>query len=342
MVDELFIEILNICKEIDSRARDIYREFAELVESESLKDFWLGMSADEAQHITYWQELADMARSGDLPPVFDNPRQVLEQMNVSRAKVDVLRKTIDASLSPTRALSIAFELEFFMLNPAFEVLLHTLKTISNTEEPEKSYGEHINKFTVMLHEYRDEAPELDIFAGILLQLWNDNRLLILQGNTDKLTGAYNRRGFLKMSMPLLYLAQRNKNNIIIMMGDIDDFKAVNDNHGHQKGDEVLCRIVAIMQDNVRASDVVGRYGGEEFIILLTRIEGEAVQKIADKIRSEIETKTKSDIPVTISIGLAGGIPGHKAEDDLEAYIAEADKCMYQAKQEGKNRVVINV
>lgn len=158
---------------------------------------------------------------------------------------------------------------------------------------------------------------------------------------DTLTGLYNRR-FLEGNInPILSGIQRRDSNLAILMCDMDYFKKVNDEYGHESGDSVLKGLAHIMQNSVRSSDLVIRYGGEEFLILLVDChpEGFAVQ-VAEKIRTKVESHQfrieGGNIRKTVSIGISE-FPG-----DTTAFweaVKFADVALYKAKEEGRNRTV---
>ena len=124
------------------------------------------------------------------------------------------------------------------------------------------------------------------------------------------------------------------------MLDIDNFKQVNDTRGHPSGDEILKIIARSMRNSVRASDIVGRYGGEEFIILFSSIDKRSAFQLAEKIRKNVEYDTRSIVPVTVSIGIATGELENQIEESMISLIKSADDALYEAKNLGKNRVVI--
>jgi diguanylate cyclase (GGDEF)-like protein len=130
--------------------------------------------------------------------------------------------------------------------------------------------------------------------------------------------------------------------------DVDHFKAVNDQHGHQLGDQVLRKIAGLIREQLRASDVLGRYGGEEFSALLVNASSDSAMEIAERIRAVIEKQSFSisenqSMSVTISIGVAtlpmecAEIESEKLSEDL---VERADQAVYQAKHNGRNLVVL--
>jgi len=154
--------------------------------------------------------------------------------------------------------------------------------------------------------------------------------------TDRLTGAWNRRRFEEAAAAEMALVRRRKGPVSLMMLDLDFFKHVNDTHGHMVGDAVLVEVVRLAREQLRASDSVVRWGGEEFIVLspATRLEG--AMNLAEKIRDAIATKRFPEAgQVTVSIGVAEYALG----EELDTWIRRADEALYQAKSGGRNTVV---
>lgn len=154
--------------------------------------------------------------------------------------------------------------------------------------------------------------------------------------TDRLTGAWNRRRFEEAATAEMALVRRRKGPVSLMIFDLDFFKRVNDTHGHTVGDTVLMEIAHVAREQLRASDALARWGGEEFIVLspATRVDG--ALNLAEKIREAIELRSFPGVgTVTVSIGVAEYALG----EDLVTWIQRADEALYQAKLEGRNRVV---
>lgn len=154
--------------------------------------------------------------------------------------------------------------------------------------------------------------------------------------TDRLTGAWNRRRFEEAATAEMALVRRRKGPVSLMIFDLDFFKRVNDTHGHNVGDTVLMEIAHVAREQLRASDALARWGGEEFIVLspATRIEG--ALNLAEKIREAIALRSFPGVgTVTVSIGVAEYALG----EDLVTWIQRADEALYRAKQEGRNRVI---
>jgi len=162
-------------------------------------------------------------------------------------------------------------------------------------------------------------------------------------STDSMTKLYNRRYFMEVSDSLLLLAKREARAISLMMLDIDKFKNINDIYGHKIGDEVIIKLSQLLQENSRKSDIVCRWGGEEFIILLPNTEIEGATTIAQKIREVVDSlsipiKEEEAIHFSVSIGVSQF--DSNSEINLEATINRADEALYEAKNSGRNRVCV--
>ena len=161
-----------------------------------------------------------------------------------------------------------------------------------------------------------------------------------QATLDSLTGLPNRRGFNLMADKTLKDAAREARPLSAMLLDLDHFKHLNDTRGHLAGDEVLVGFADDLRSCLRQSDIVCRWGGEEFIILLKGSDSQSARRVAEKIRLLAEQHTyvfaNEPLQVTVSIGLAELQP----DDTLHSLIARADSALYRAKQNGRNQVCI--
>jgi diguanylate cyclase (GGDEF)-like protein len=154
-----------------------------------------------------------------------------------------------------------------------------------------------------------------------------------------LTGIFNRRAILDRLSQELARALRQGSRLSIGMCDIDNFKKINDTFGHQSGDEVLVAFVRCLQANLREYDCVGRYGGEEFLVIAVGLSGQSDENLYERIRQKAAAavfKTKTgNVSLTVSIGTVSGT-GKSMVDGL---LAAADAALYKAKMSGRNRVM---
>jgi diguanylate cyclase (GGDEF)-like protein/PAS domain S-box-containing protein len=168
-----------------------------------------------------------------------------------------------------------------------------------------------------------------------------------QSITDKLTNLFNRNYF-DQAFPKLAdeasLAPIGSVNgkIAVIMFDIDKFKSINDNFGHQEGDAIIAKVAGVLKNSFRKSDIVCRYGGEEFLAILPGSGLDEAGKVAEKVRKKIELEVymwdDEAIPNSISIGVAAMAVGSESTDQA---VARADAALYQAKHMGRNRVMVH-
>ncbi len=160
-------------------------------------------------------------------------------------------------------------------------------------------------------------------------------------NIDSLTGLLNRRAILYQFNEYIRYTRRYNEELSLSMLDIDHFKTVNDIYGHLIGDDVLEKVAGIVMQNIRNTDKVGRYGGEEFIIVLPKTGLSPALKLAERIRRKIESfKIKDSQGEIFRVTASQGIAGYKPGDDEYSLISRADKALYQAKEKGRNRIEV--
>ena len=160
---------------------------------------------------------------------------------------------------------------------------------------------------------------------------------------DSLTQCWNRRMIDELFDSTLAEARRKGSALCVMMVDIDHFKAINDTYGHAIGDIALQHMVAILNQNLREYDQVGRYGGEEFIVVLPTTDRDSAWGIAERVRSAVEYQPSvlsdgREISMTVSIGLAMFEP--KRDPDRRSLMERADQALYKAKRSGRNRIIV--
>lgn len=172
-----------------------------------------------------------------------------------------------------------------------------------------------------------------------LKLLESNRKLDHLSKVDDLTQAYNRRHFFELAQREFSLAQRHRHNLSLLMLDLDYFKAINDQYGHQCGDEVLIEVVKRIKTSLRETDILARYGGEEFIILLNHADQNYAQTIADRIKCSVSNTPIKVRGQQIEVSLSAGLSiNPQCLASLDEAIKAADDALYQAKNKGRNRI----
>jgi two-component system cell cycle response regulator len=150
---------------------------------------------------------------------------------------------------------------------------------------------------------------------------------------DALTGLLNRRAILSQLSGMVSGARRHGHPLSIAILDLDNFKAINDEHGHSVGDDVLVTAVRALREHLRAEDQLGRLGGEEFLVLLPDTEAAAAASVAEKLRTEVAA-ARTAVPVTVSVGVATW-----DQEAPEQLLRRADQALYGAKDAGRDRVM---
>lgn len=175
-----------------------------------------------------------------------------------------------------------------------------------------------------------------------LRLANEENLRL--SITDALTGVFNRRHLMSQLGRELERAQRYQHPLSLMLCDVDHFKRINDNYGHQLGDEVLVNFARSLRHSLRDTDWMARYGGEEFVVVLPETDMAGAHLVAERCRSELaaqplQTATIA-VPITASFGVSGWEPGMNIDMALDRLIAAADSGVYASKSGGRNRVTV--
>ncbi|MEM7084514.1 MAG: diguanylate cyclase, partial [Pseudomonadota bacterium] len=195
----------------------------------------------------------------------------------------------------------------------------------------------------------DFLAHLAVIASFCLENNINRSRLIWAGLTDVLTGWHNRR-YVDARLPEEFaLAARNGQHVSFLLFDLDHFKQVNDEHGHETGDNVLREVARRVQKEIRLSDVAARWGGEEFLVVLPQTGLKDALQLAERIRNAvcatpIRANEQTALTVTVSIGAYATMPGKPEADGYDKQVREAinraDQAMYAAKDGGRNRVSI--
>ena len=198
-------------------------------------------------------------------------------------------------------------------------------------KPDNEIGRLVDHFEKMSHSLQDTTRELE------QKVAHRTEELQRLARVDALTGLKNRRGLDEVMNEEIQRAEREQKGFGLLWLDIDHFKAINDSQGHQAGDEILCRVALWLKAAVRPYDHPGRWGGDEFVVLLSPCDAATLEQIACRIRASVEQESqRTGTPVTISVGGYFCQPG----EDLDVLLRNADQALYEAKRNGRNRVCI--
>ena len=182
---------------------------------------------------------------------------------------------------------------------------------------------------------RDKLYEELIQAKELLEKQSEE--LVEMATIDALTGLLNRRELDNRASKILSQAQRNKSSVAVIIIDIDFFKNINDTHGHTFGDDVLQYLGKFLRERYREHDIVARFGGEEFVLVLPDVDEENALKVTEALRADIEKIDINGVHITVSIGVS---MNKETSNEFDILFKEADSALYSAKNSGRNKVVL--
>jgi diguanylate cyclase len=184
------------------------------------------------------------------------------------------------------------------------------------------------------------SSELKKAKNKIDELSSELQNALAQLTTDPLTQIANRKGLIEDLSGVVMAGQHKTLPLVIMMIDADNFKLINDFHGHLAGDKVLYFLAQSIKSTIRSGDKVYRYGGEEFVVVLNRCEKDQAFSIADKIRSKIEHSHLIYSGKTIHVTVSIGVTIHQSGDNYDDLMGRADKALYHAKNTGKNKTIL--
>lgn len=184
--------------------------------------------------------------------------------------------------------------------------------------------------------------ELLARIGVAVKIKQSEDTIREETYTDPLTGLYNRRYMEKRFGEELSLAKRKEHSVACVMIDIDHFKSINDIYGHAAGDLVLQGVAEIGKEKLREYDTLSRYGGEEFVLLLTETDYDTALVVAEKLRKAIEEKEFVSEGKTISVTASFGVYASEVDElsNADEFTCRADEALYKAKGSGRNKVVL--
>jgi len=269
--------------------------------------------------------------------IFENVNDAFSKNILGLQKNEVVGKSLDdlAGIVPSEVIVFHIEQD------------KQLYEDHNSLEYDTVVGMHdgsMKDFKITKTVFMSASGECSGYIGIMTDITehkeNEKRLQRL-ASIDPLTQLYNRRHFTTMANHLFHLALRHQEALSIVMLDIDNFKHINDTYGHKVGDDVIVMIANILQKMSRESDIVARFGGEEYILLLPKTSKEGAYVIAEKLReavADMQIVLEDKTPLSCSVSLGVSMVDLQSEKDIEEAIKRADNALYNSKRSGKNRV----
>lgn len=334
-------EILELCVELDERAERLYRSLAAAAPDDDLRHTFTELGKDEAEHTAWWCDLLEAWELGLLPDVVNDTDLLIDQLVTLRDELNAIDVDKVSGLSVDGMLALAARLEFSMIDPVFGELID-LTEPARAEHRHTAYKLHLQRLVDAIGKYYEPDSLAALLASALSRTWRDNLRLAVFATHDMLTGLYNRRALHSHLPQWTAWSARYGHPLSVLLIDVDGFKQVNDTHGHAEGDKALRAVANAIRSATRASDLVIRYGGDEFAVIAPETDtdeyAELCTRISDTVRSvEIATEGGARIPLTVSIGgVVSKDPAGSPPRRIEALLAAADQSLYAAKSSGRN------
>jgi len=335
-------EILATCVELDTLAVSTYRALAEHCPDRDLGEVFERLATEEESHVGWWRELLDAWDQGLIPDVINDPESLLEDLRQVRDDVANLLPDDITSLTPAEMVELAAHLEFFMLDPVFAELLE-LTEPGRTGHHREAYARHVEQLVTAIERNSSTDPLARFLARVLKRALRDNVTLAAYATHDPLTGLFNRRGLISHLKQWVSWAYRYERPLMVLLIDVDEFKRVNDEHGHAVGDHALECIAEALRTSTRKSDLIARYGGDEFAIVAPETDAEEYGALAHRILTavrDIDCPDWDGIPVALSVSIGGAVlapRGAHSERAVDSVLAGADSSLYEAKNSGRDR-----
>ena len=221
------------------------------------------------------------------------------------------------------------------------VYIILLTSMNRQEDRTLAYEAGVDDFVNKPLDVLDLRSRLRVGERVLdlqAKLLEIQEVLRHQATHDHLTGLWNRRMILNALDPEVNRAARGNQAIAVALADIDHFKRINDTHGHGAGDEVLKGVADRMRSALRSYDAIGRYGGEEFLLVLPNCESTAAVDVVERARSAVTAKPLEAGETALDVTISAGVAWATGKVEAAALIQAADEALYRAKEAGRNRV----
>ncbi|MGB4593764.1 MAG: diguanylate cyclase [Coriobacteriia bacterium] len=335
-------DILELCIEMDTLAEEAYKTMATACDIPELGTTFADLATDKRSHVVWWRNLLDAWEEGLLPDVVNDTSGLVHRLQGLR---DELRASIPegvAALGPDDMLALAARIEFVMIDPVFGELID-LTEPGSAAERHAAYSAHLERLITAVEGHYARGTLAKLLARILKRTWADNMALAVHVTRDSLTGIYNRRALDTHLPQWAAWSARYGHPLTVLLVDVDLFKGINDAHGHGFGDRALRAVSDALLSAIRASDLLVRYGGDEFAIIAPEAGPEEYSLMVDRVVGavrEVDLTTADGAHVPISVSAGGCVardPAGSMPRSADKLLASADQSLYLAKQSGRNR-----
>lgn len=334
--------ILEQCIAMDEFAATAYSAMAEACAEPDLATVFERMSKEERHHVDWWRDLVDAWDQGLVPDVVNDTEGLERHMRNLFAEMQQTSPNDFTGVPHDVMLDIAARLEFFMLDPIFGELLD-LTEPGGAKKHREAYARHLERIVGAIEVFYTRGDLASFLARVLRRAWRDNLALATFATRDPLTALFNRRGLMAHLDQWMSWAGRYGRPLGVLLIDVDDFKSINDTHGHAVGDMALQTVAEKLEEAVRGSDLVARYGGDEFSVLAPETSAEELAALGSRLVAAVGEPTLTDwdgAPIPLSISVGGAVATNAGSPDckVDGLLAASDRSLYEAKQAGKSRV----
>jgi diguanylate cyclase (GGDEF)-like protein len=334
--------ILELCVDMDLLAQRAYRVMSAHCDNTDLAKTFEKMAVEEGTHVGWWNDLLSAWERGLLPDLVNDTDVLTERLTALRADLEVVIPGSLQDRSDDEMLATAARIEFFMIDPIFGELID-LTEPARADRRHEAYSAHLQRLIGAIESHYDEGSLATFLAGILNRTWRDNLALSVYATRDPLTGIHNRRALDTHLRQWSAWSARYGRPLGVALIDIDLFKNMNDTRGHAFGDQALCAVAEALKAATRSSDLVVRYGGDEFAIIVPETEPDEFAGLLDRIVATVRALELKDalgnrVPLSVSAGGAIAVdPPASHPRSPDRLLAAADQALYSAKQSGRDR-----
>lgn len=326
-------EILETSIRLERQARDTYRALAQTCEDDVLARRFNELADDERRHIDWWADLLVAWGAGLLPDIVDE--------HTARSRLEQLETEINAAipedfraLSTDDGLDLAVSIEYRLLDPVFGELLDIVRP-GSSEDVQESYVRHIGRLVQAIEGHHSRPVVAKFYAEMLTTSCERQGGPCTHVSYDTLTGLYNRRELLCQVTQELAWSRRYGRPLGVVVVDLDRFQEINETFGHDAADHAIGHVARTLKSTLRASDTIGRFGGDEFIVLAPETDGAGLEALMGRVVSAVRKGGEGPAGLSVTAGAAWAPGG--VEVTPEMLIAQADRSMYAAKEAGRDR-----
>jgi diguanylate cyclase (GGDEF)-like protein len=327
---------------MDDYAEDLYSELARACPEPDLAQTFAQLARDEAEHTGWWQGLLEAWEQGLLPDAVNDTTSLTERLTVLHEELSSITSDRLGELSVDEMLALAARIEFFMIDPVFGELID-LTEPARAERRHSAYQAHLQRLIDAIGEHYAPGTLAGLLAQTLSRTWRDNLRLAIFATHDVLTGLYNRRALYTHLPQWAAWSARYGHPLTVLLIDVDNFKDVNDRYGHGVGDRALKAIAQALRHAVRASDLIVRYGGDEFAVIAPETDADEYRNVCERILTtiralDVRDETGERVPLSVSIGgVIASDPAGSSARRIDSLLVGADQSLYAAKRSGRDR-----